>query len=165
MAGKPAAPDRSGGDMDHDANAVAREIVEMFDGVDAVEASGDWFFFCDPGRNLEPDRRFPFATIVTADRYDTASDLNRPGVFRLNVGVSPATFRRLFGAATDGQAAPDVDFTALDRILPHPVYGKMFWICVLDPSAATFARLRPLLAEAYARAVDRPAPTRAAPRS
>ena len=41
----------------------------------------------------------PFATIVTKDYtgFDTASDLNRPGVFRLNVGVGRDTFRALFG--------------------------------------------------------------------
>ena len=30
------------------------------------------------------------------------------------------------------------DFTALDRIMPHPVYGKMYWVCVLNPSDETF---------------------------
>lgn len=40
-------------------------------------------------------------------------------------------------------------FTAVDRLLPHPVYGWMSWVCVLSPSPATFQTVVPLLAEAY----------------
>jgi len=48
------------------------------------------------------------------------------------------------------------DFTALDQLLPYPVYGRMYWVCVLNPSAATFeAVVRPLLAEAYDLAVSK----------
>jgi hypothetical protein len=50
------------------------------------------FFFHVPGDGLPKDHRFPFATLVTSDEYDRFSDLNRPGVFRLNVGVSKRTF-------------------------------------------------------------------------
>ena len=34
--------------------------------------------------------------------------------------------------------------------MPHPVYGRMHWICVVNPSEATFETLMPSLAEAYA---------------
>jgi hypothetical protein len=47
------------------------------------------------------------------------------------------------------------DFTALDQLLPHPVYAPMSWVCVLNPSVATFEAVRPLLAEAYQLAVSR----------
>jgi len=33
--------------------------------------------------------------------------------------------------------------------MPHPVYGKMYWVCVLNPSAETFETVKGLLAEAY----------------
>ena len=39
--------------------------------------------------------------------------------------------------------------------MPHPVYGKMHWVCVLNPSAATFAKVQELLAEAYEMAVGK----------
>ncbi len=40
--------------------------------------------------------------------------------------------------------------------MPHPVYGRMYWVCVLNPSKATFAKeVQGLLAEAYALAVDK----------
>ena len=83
---------------------------------------------------------------MTSDAHDQASDLNRPGVFRLNIGVSKSTFQSLFGAAPEAEH----DFTALDRLMPHPVYGKMYWVCVLNPGPATSDAVRGLLAEAYA---------------
>lgn len=46
-------------------------------------------------------------------------------------------------SAAGGGVASVYDFTALDQIMPHPVYGKMFWVCVLNPSAATFQSLHP----------------------
>jgi hypothetical protein len=148
-----------------DQDTIRRFVTETFPGVDVQIASeeggapeiawGDTFFIYDPRRNLEGSRRFPFATIVTKDYgdFDNASNLDRPGVYRLNIGVSKDTYASLF---EDG-AEPD--FTALDRLMPHPVYGRNYWISVLNPSDATLERLRPLLQEAYDRAVrghDRP---------
>src|SRR5215204_2489206 len=54
-------------------------------------AWGDSFFFYDPDDRAE-DRRLPFATIVTKDYagFDTASELSRPGVFRLNIADEQA---------------------------------------------------------------------------
>ena len=142
---------------------ITRYIEETFSGVDVVVASrengapelawGDSFFSYDPGRDLPADRRPPFATIVTKDYggFDAASGLDREGVFRLNVGVGKETFAALFGR--EGHDAHD--FAALDRIMPHPVYGRMYWVCVLCPSVATFEAVRPLLDEAYERAAGR----------
>ena len=93
--------------------------------------------------------------------FDSASDLNRLGVFRLNIGVSRETWRALFGAEPPRAAADDDggrghDFAALDRLLPHPVYGRQYWVCVLNPSVETFqTAVRPLLAEAYQMAVSK----------
>ncbi len=49
----------------------------------------------------------------------------------------------------------DDDFTALDRLMPHPAYARQFWVCVLNLRPETFEEVKPLLAEAYARAVTR----------
>lgn len=163
-----------------DESAVSRAIVSAFGGVDVVTTNGNSFFFYDPGRDTPPDHRFPFATLVTSDEYDQFSDLSRPGVYRLNVGVSGETFRALFPdrfsePAAPAESVPDApdsdatptgdstyDFTALDQILPHPVYGRMHWVCVLNPSPATFARIQPLLAEGYELAARRHAGQRPA---
>jgi hypothetical protein len=154
-----------------DEAAITQYITDTFAGVDVVKpetsggpeiAWGDTFFIYDPHRNLEAQRRFPFATIVTKDYgdFDRASNLNRPGVFRLNIGVGKETYRSLFGqqpapAAAAGMVDTGHDFTALDQLLPHPVYAPQSWVCVLNPSDATFQKIRPLLAEAYDLAVSR----------
>jgi hypothetical protein len=84
--------------------------------------------------------------------FDNASNLDRPGIFRLNIGVSKKTFASLFGA--EGQ----YDFTALDVLMPHPVYGQNHFVCVLNPSESTFDAIKPLLNEAYEIAVKRARP-------
>ena len=155
-----------------DEASIPQYITDTFDGVDVVVGSkeagspevswGDTFFFYDPNHSLPPGSSFPFATIVTKDYgdFDCASNLNRPGVFRLNVGIGRETYRSLFGSQTCLSDAGDAgegdhDFTALNKIKPHPVYGKMFWVCVLNPSAATFQTVKPLLGEAYDLVVKR----------
>jgi hypothetical protein len=143
-----------------DATSIRQYIVQTFPGVDVVDASGGTFFF------VGQDRSLPFATLVTSDEYDQASNLSRPNVFRLNVGVSKETFRSLFGGGPErpGEAGAGSghDFTALDCLMPHPVYGKMYWVCVLSPSEATFKRTREFLAEAYERAARKRAKTSSA---
>jgi hypothetical protein len=139
-----------------DEASITKYITDTFAGVDVVVASGDSFFFYDPDRTAPPDQRFPFATLVTSDRDDPFSNLNRPSVFRLNIGVGKQTYGSLFGTQPSGAGTEGAyDFTALDRIMPHPVYGKMYWVCVLNPSEATFQAVRPLLAEAYDAAVSK----------
>lgn len=154
--------------------SISRYISETFSGVDVVVASrengapeaawGDIFYIYDPQRNLPPNHRFPFATIVTKDYagFDEASNLNRPGVFRLNIGVSKDRFRQIFRlapTAPDTAATRDVnwDFTSLDLLMPHPVYAAQHWISILNPSEFKFAMLQPLLKEAYDIAVKRAA--------
>ena len=155
-----------------DEASITQYVTDTFDGVNVVVGSreagspevawDDTFFIYDPGRQLPPAHQFPFATIVTKDYgdFDCASQLNRPGVFRLNIGVGKETYRSLFGPQPSSPPAGSAvatghDFAALDQLLPHPVYASMSWVCVLNPSAATFEAVRPLLAEAYLLAVSR----------
>ena len=147
-----------------DQETLAQYIVDTFDGLDIVTADGNAFYFYDPARSVPPDRRQPFATIVTNDLYDQVSNLDRPGVYRLNVGVSRQTFQGLFGEQKPPADAAEAvergyDLAALDTVLPHPDYGFMFWICVLNPSAETFEAVKPFLAESYERAVRRHRPS------
>jgi uncharacterized protein DUF6194 len=138
-----------------DPEAISRFILETYPETDVVisegAAEGGAFF------SLDAEKHWPnFATIVWTDNFDQASNLSRPGVFRLNIGVSRATFDRLVGSET----APD--YAAFDRLLPHPIYAKQLWISILNPSDATFRGVVvPLLAEAH----DRLAATRARHRS
>ncbi len=125
-----------------DPDAITQHILATFPETDHVTIEGAAFF------SLDPEKHFPnFATIVWADDdYDKFSNLSRPGVFRLNIGVSRPTFERLVGSDTEP------DYTALDRVLPHPVYAKQLYISILNPSAATWRDVVvPLLAEAHDR--------------
>ena len=137
-------------------------VVVVTAGADngAPEAAwGDSFFFYDPNGESPSDRRLPFATLVVKDYegFDTASALNRPGVFRLNLAVGRARFQQLLGhpPAARSEHHPDVDYTAADRILPHPGYAAQGWIAVLNPGEATAAQVRDLLEEARIRAAER----------
>ncbi len=152
-----------------DQDAIIQYVMDTFTGADVERptdgpGAGDTFFSYDPHHDLAPERRFPFATIVTKDYgdFDEASDLNRPGVFRLNIGVSRDTFRALFGdrPSDDHTASANQDFAALDRLMLHPVYAPQSFVCVLNPSPETFQVCKPLLAEAYLRATARNASNR-----
>jgi hypothetical protein len=148
---------------------VSRYISETFEGVDVVSDSGTSFYFYNPDPNVPPDHNFPFVTLVTNDFNDKFSDLERASVYRLNIGVSKETFRSLFGTSrlpkygNDGSETgensgneSDFDFTAVDTVMPHPVYGRMHWVCVLNPGDETFeTKVKPLLAEAYAMATGK----------
>lgn len=141
-----------------DPTEIVRYIAETFEGVNLAEANGDAFFIYDPDRQLPPERQMPFATLVTSDAYDQVSNLNRPGVYRLNIGVSRETYRKLFGPPPANPGAAGIvdtghDFSLQDLMLPHPVYAMMSWICVLNPSCETFQTVRGYLAEAHAQAV------------
>jgi len=136
---------------------VLRYIVATYRGTNPLQAVGDTFFLYDPDRDLPPERQHPYATLITGDRHDRVSQLDRAGVYRLNIGVTRQTYRELFGAPPRGgeQDAYGVldtglDYTVLDTVLPHPVYATQNWVCVLTPSATTFETVVvPLLDEAY----------------
>src|SRR6478672_4768812 len=126
-----------------DPEAIKRSILETWPETDVVEALGAAFF------SLDAEKHWPnFATIVTTDEHDEGapSNLARPGVFRLNIGVGRETFQRLVG----GTVEPD--YAAFEQILPHPVYAKQLWISILNPSDETFRGVvMPLLTEAHDR--------------
>jgi hypothetical protein len=48
-----------------DESSISRYITDTFAGVDVVVASGGSSFFYDADRTVPPDRRFPFATLLT----------------------------------------------------------------------------------------------------
>ena len=124
---------------------MRRYVAETFDNVWTVDHEGDTFFMYAPDGDLPPERQFPFVTIVTGDRHDTVSDLDRPGVYRVNIGLTKATYAGMFDAAPDG----GWDYTALDTVMPHPVYAGHHFVCVLNPGEATWDSVRALLAEAH----------------
>ncbi len=125
---------------------ITRYIIDTYPGTDVVTAGGGTFF------SIDPEKHWPnFATLVTTDEFDEGPIANlsgRPGVFRLNIGVTGKTFDRVLGDAAREDA--HVDHAALDTLLPHPVYARQHWLSVLSPSDDTFEQqVKPLLDEAY----------------
>ena len=121
-----------------DPEAITRYIVETYPDTVVAKAMGGTFFSCN-------EQSWPnFATIATGNDFDDASDLARDGVFRLNVGVTGATFRRLVVDIAG------TDYTALDTVLPHPLYAQQHWVSILNPSADSFETIvKPLIEEAH----------------
>jgi hypothetical protein len=121
---------------------ITHYITSTFANVETAINFGYTFFF------YGSDHMLPFVTLAVEDNdYDRVSNLDRPGVFRLNIGVSKQTFQSLFGAGRVDISG--YDFTVLDTILPHPDYAPQSFICVLNPSDATFQKIQLYLAEAY----------------
>lgn len=121
-----------------------RAEIEALDGVVTTPLNDDSFFFYDPDAIGDMARMFPMATIVTSDAYDDHSDLGREGIFRLNIGLDKESFLALFGAKA---AELTSDYTALDTVMPHPVYGDSYFICVLNPDIS-WPQVRALLGKA-----------------
>ncbi|MER6706283.1 DUF6194 family protein [Streptomyces fumanus] len=119
-------------------------------------AWGDAFFYYAPDGRV-PRHGQPYGTIVTKDYPDdTASDLDPPGRWRVNVQVGRAGFRRLTGR-TPGAAGSRPDYAVADTVLPHPVYGALGWVCVVVPGERTGDTVLRLLREAHDAARDRAA--------
>ncbi len=141
---------------------VAAVTASEADGAPEV-AWGDSFFFYDP-EDVPAERKFPFATIVTKDYdgFDMASNLNRHGIYRLNLGVGRFRFEELVGYPPAQHAAheEDFDYSALDCVLPHPAYATQAWVSILNPGDKTSALARSLIVEAHSRAVERHRPRR-----
>jgi hypothetical protein len=126
--------------------AEVEAFVEQLDNVQREDNFGYVFYF------VGDDHRLSFVTIANSDNeYDSVSNLNREGVFRVNIGVSRETFQALLGDTRSG----DVDYSALDVFLPHPDYAKQHFVCILSPSQANEERTKQLIVEAHSIAAAR----------
>ncbi|WP_417503315.1 DUF6194 family protein [Microbacterium sp.] len=133
------------------------ETVRGFDGALVVtpEAGsdfpalswGDAYFYHAPDGRM-PERTQPYGTIITKDYPDdTASALNAPGRFRVNINVGRE--RAVSLAAID--PAP----TEVDVFHRHPLYGAAGWVCVIDPGERTEGAVLDLLRQAHESARQR----------
>lgn len=136
------------------AEELTDHITSTFAGTRVMEAYGDVFFLYDPDNDLPPERQMPYATIVTDDNYERVSRLSEPGAYRLNIGLTKATYTAMFGPVpterdADGVFDTGFDYAERDRVMPHPVYASQHWVCVVSPGEATLDAVRPLLVEAH----------------
>lgn len=102
-------------------------------------AWGDVFFYYAPDGVVPKSQ--PFATIVTKDYPDdTTSQLNRSGAFRVNIAAGSAQFG--IWAGYERKRSEDV-------VIPHPVYGNLNWLAVVNPGPKTSAAVVDLLRTAH----------------
>ena len=132
---------------------ILRYCFENLDGTVLVESWGEKGIFYNPNRTFK--RGVYVLTVKEKDGdNDKGSDLDREGVYRVNLGVRKNTFLKMLETVPPRPTKGGVvdmlyDFTETDKILPHPVYAWMSWICALNPSESTFENLKPLIKEAY----------------
>jgi hypothetical protein len=135
---------------------VTHYILSNFSDIVPMNSWGEQSFFINPDQKLK--RGTYFSTIKEKDgENDKASNLSRDGVHRLNLGLTEKTYNTLFGEKPKRPAKGKIidskhDFTQLDTLTPHPIYGWMGWIAVLTPSEQTFENINPLLQDAYNKA-------------
>lgn len=92
------------------------------------------------------DHRLPVVTIAESDNeYDNVSNLNREGVFRLNIGVSKQTFNYLTSELTK----ENIDYSVLNEFLPHPQYSRQYFVCILNPVEGNAEITKQLIGEAH----------------
>lgn len=137
-------------------DSIIEHLLDRFEGTRVVEAWGERSIFYNPGLILP--RGVYFATVKEKNgENDKASHLDRPGVFRLNVGTTKPLFLEKFGpppsrAGKGGMVDGPWDFTATDTLTPHPVYGWMSWVAVLNPSNETLTDMSEIVEAAFGKA-------------
>ncbi|MCW3464486.1 DUF6194 family protein [Chitinophaga nivalis] len=125
--------------------AIEQYITEQLPNVTRMDSFGYIFFF------YGADQVLPFVTIATADNeYDHQSNLNREGVFRVNIGLSKNTFHQLFTDLTTVW-----DYTTLNSFMPHPDYAAQHFICILNPDENKLPATIRYIAEAHGVAKER----------
>ena len=138
-----------------DATSLLHAIDRQLPGIVTTTDSNDWYLFYDPDGVTVPERRFPFCTLMTGDRYDAASRLDRdPATYRVNLEAGRRSYEDLFGPAPRqpaGYAVIDTgfDYTVTDTLLPHPFYAPLHWVCVVNPGQRTVGTLALLLDRAH----------------
>ncbi|MDE5671431.1 MAG: hypothetical protein K2I14_08255 [Eubacterium sp.] len=132
---------------------ILNYCLEHLGGTVLVNSWGEKGIFYNPDNKLK--RGIYILTVKEKDGdNDKGSFLDRDGIYRVNLGIRKQTFIKMFGKVPKRPAKGCVvdlkyDFTETDKMIPHPVYAWMSWICILNPGNETFEKLKPLITEAY----------------
>lgn len=135
------------------ANDIIKYCLSHLKDVVLVESWGEKGIFYNPNNALK--RGVYVLTIKEKDGdNDKSSMLNRENIYRVNLGLKKATFIQKFNFIPKRPSAGEIvkmdfDFTAINTIMPHPVYAWMGWICVLNPTERTFQEFELLIKESY----------------
>jgi Family of unknown function (DUF6194) len=146
---------------------IVADICERLDGVMPKASWGETSMFYNPGKALPNGVYFCTIKEHNGDN-DKSSNLDRDGVFRVAIGLAPQSYKDLFGArpprpAKGGVVETSDDFTAVDLLMPHPIYAWMGWAQILSPTDKTYKRTFHLISEAHQIAVvkfNKKVPTR-----
>ncbi len=138
-------------------NDIVHEIVSKLPGVSPKSSWGETSLFYNPGARL-PNGVY-FCTIKDHDgENDKSSHLDRDGVFRVAIGLTPRRYEILFGQKPSrpvkgGRVSTGHDFTRENELMPHPVYAWMGWVQIINPSKDKFMQIFPYIEEAHEAAV------------
>ena len=137
-------------DFVHDCIAAMPCIIPQFSSADT------WYFYKPRG---ELPRGVCIATIENHDDHThLASAQDCEDLWRLSIGIPKATFLERFGTPpqrpwSGGLVPEGWDLIGVDKVAPHPVYGWVCWVAVVNPTIQTWAdECMPLLIAAHERA-------------
>lgn len=137
-------------------------LTHRFSGLVQVSAWGETSLFYNPDGLLK--RGTYCITFKEKDgENDSASALNRKEVeYRMNFKITKDTFLAHFnepalparpakGKIITLKSGRNYDPTVLDTLIPHPVYGWMGWVSIINPSEGSVTEIvdSGLLEESY----------------
>ena len=131
-------------------------MLKTYEHINPINSWGERSYFINPEMKLK--RGSYFATVKSKDgENDRASLLKRPGVFRLNIGLTLKKYEEDFGMRPSRPPKGEViegnyDFQALNIFMPHPIYGWCGWIAMNNPEQDNFAKCQEHLDIAYQKA-------------
>jgi len=136
---------------------IIEYVVNNLAGVIPKSSWGETSLFYNPEKALPHGVYFCTLKEKNGDN-DKSSALDRGGVFRVSIGITKSSYETLFGTKPKRPAKGCIidtghDFSALNELMPHPIYGWMNWVQILNPTEAKFFEIIPLINEAHASAI------------
>ena len=133
-------------------------LLTTYQHLNPINSWGERSYFVNPDLKLK--RGTYFATVKSKDgENDRASNLDREGVYRLNISLTPEKFNNIFGIKFSrppkgGIIIGNYDFQKLNTFMPHPVYGWMNWIVINNPNLYNWQKCQEYLEIGYQKALQ-----------
>eukprot|EP01040_Poterioochromonas_malhamensis_P004273 gene4273-4579_t len=120
-----------------------KSLTQHFKGLKPVHSWGETALFYNP-ENYLPRGTYCFTFKEKDGENDSSSQLNRDEIdYRLNFKIKPATYLNLFhesrlpkrplkGGIIVPESGRSYDPTVLNTLIPHPVYGWMSWVSIVN---------------------------------
>jgi len=136
--------------------SVIKTISERYESLMPQETWGELSFFYNPDEALPRGTYFCTIKDKNGDN-DKASGLDRENTYRLNFGLPSKKYIQLFGEKPKRPAKGCIiegswNFQKRNLLMPHPVYGWMGWVAILNPDEGVFDEILPMMDLAYEKA-------------